>query len=52
MSKKLERLMEQNGIESMRKEINGDDILEILADQEYRLCLLELGVTEDDLQAV
>lgn len=29
--------------------ISGDDILEILAEQEFRICLLELGVNEDDL---
>lgn len=26
-----------------------DEQTEILGDQEYRICLLELGVTEDDL---
>ena len=30
-------------------ELTTDDITEILAEQEYRICLLELGVDESDL---
>lgn len=30
-------------------ELTTDDITEILAEQEYRICLLELGVNENDL---
>ena len=30
-------------------ELTTDDITEILAEQEYRICLLELGVDENDL---
>ena len=52
MRKKLKELMEHNGIESLSKVMSEEDILEILADLEYRLCLLELGVKEDDLQAM
>ncbi len=30
-------------------ELTSDEIAEILAEQEYRICLLELGVDENDL---
>lgn len=30
-------------------ELTTDDITEILAEQEYRICLLELGVNENDI---
>lgn len=33
-------------------ELTTDDITEILAEQEYRICLLELGVNENDIQTV
>lgn len=29
--------------------LTDDDIVDILADQEYRICLLELGIEEDEL---
>ncbi len=32
--------------------LTDDDIVDILADQEYRLCLLELGIEEDELYDV
>ncbi len=28
-----------------------DDLVEIIADQEYRLCLMELGITEEEVNA-
>ena len=28
-----------------------DDLVEIIADQEYRLCLMELGVTNEEVNA-
>lgn len=28
-----------------------DDLVEIIADQEYRLCLMELGITEEEENA-
>lgn len=31
------------------EELTDDDIVDILADQEYRICLLELGIEEDEL---
>lgn len=33
-------------------ELTTDDITEILAEQEYRICLLELGVDENDIQTM
>ena len=33
-------------------ELTTDDITEILAEQEYRICLLELGVNENDIQTM
>lgn len=30
-------------------ELTNSEIIEIIADHEFRLCLMELGVTEDDL---
>lgn len=35
--------------ETRPAEMGMEDFLELLADQEYRLCLMELGVTRDDL---
>lgn len=35
-----------------RPELTTDDITEILAEQEYRICLLELGVNENDIQTM
>lgn len=32
-----------------QSELTTDEIAEILAEQEYRICLLELGVSENDL---
>lgn len=52
MTEKLKKLMEKNGVPALKDIISKDDILEILAEQEYRICLIELGVTEDDLQIV
>lgn len=49
MDKHTQMLMERNGMTSLTKEISEEDILEILAEQEFRICLMELGVTEDDL---
>lgn len=34
---------------SEQPELTTDEIAEILAEQEYRICLLELGVNENDL---
>ena len=28
-----------------------DDLVEIIADQEYRLCLMELGITNEEVNA-
>lgn len=28
-----------------------DDLVEIIADQEYRLCLMELGITDEEVNA-
>lgn len=28
-----------------------DDLVEIIADQEYRLCLMELGITDEEVRA-
>lgn len=33
-------------------ELTNDEIAEILAEQEYRICLLELGVNENDIQTM
>ena len=33
-------------------ELTTDEIAEILAEQEYRICLLELGVDENDIQTM
>lgn len=47
-----------NGLEDPSKDeqpkepTNEDLLLETAGDHEYRLCLLELGVTEDDLQTL
>lgn len=37
---------------SEQPELTNDEITEILADQEYRICLLELGVDENDIQTM
>lgn len=39
---------ERHAIEE-QPELTMDDITEILVEQEYRICLLELGVNENDL---
>lgn len=41
--------MEQYRSDPVPESITMDDVLEILADQEYRICLMELGVMIDDL---
>lgn len=40
---------ERHEIEEQQPELTSDEIAEILAEQEYRICLLELGVDESDL---
>ncbi len=38
--------------EPPREQTTEELLLEMAGDHEYRLCLMELGVTEDDLQAL
>lgn len=44
-----EEIAEDEQSESVHEEPTEDLLLEMAADHEYRLCLLELGVTDDDL---